>query len=159
MRFLWKGFGTAAGMLSLLLIAGCSANTTVTVLWTGSSQTSLASQVASQGANHQVVIQAATFAPLEVDISAGDSVTWVNQDTIQNTVTSIRYFQDEDDISHIYIGETFDSGDIGPGQSYSRTFPQEGTYDYLSLPLHTPSPMPEYLSLVAGIAVGVVVVR
>jgi len=157
--FWGKGFSIAAFTLSLLLISGCSANNTVTVLWTGGSQTILASPIANQGINHQVIIQTSTFVPLEIDINTGDTVTWVNQDVNSHTVTSIRYFQDEDDISHIYIGETFDSGDISPGQSYSRTFAQEGTYDYLSLPLNTPSPMPEFLQLVAGIAVGVVVVK
>ena len=133
--FLGRGLSIAALTLSLILISGCGANSTVTVLWTGGSETILASPEATQGTNSQVIIQAANFVPLEIDIKPGDTVTWVNRDVNLHTVTSIRYFQDEDDISHIYIGETFDSGDISPGQSYSRTFAQEGTYDYLSLPL------------------------
>ena len=158
MHFHRKGFYAAAFTLSLLLITSCSITNTVTVARAGGSQTPQAPPATNQGTHRQVIIQATTFVPLEIDIEPGDTVTWVNQDANSHTITSIRYFQDEDDVSHIYIGETWDSGDINPGQSYSRTFDQEGTFEYLSLPLSTPSPMLEYAQLVAGLAVGAVVV-
>ena len=142
--------------LSLLLVTACGAGKTVTVLQTGSTP---ASQAGAPTSQHQVIIQGAAFTPAELDIQPGDTVTWTNQDTSAHTVTSIRCFQDEDDISHIYIGETWDSGDIDPGASFSRTFSQSGSYDYFSLPLEKPSPIPQYYQLVAGIPTGVVVVK
>lgn len=100
-----------------------------------------------------------TFAPLKIKIKLGDTVTWVNGDADTHTVTAVYHFQDEDDVSHIFIGEAWDSGDINPGQSYSKTFDEAGTFEYMSLPLHTPSPLDQYFSFVAQVDVGVVIVE
>jgi len=123
-------------VLFLLLLTACSVTKTITVTPQDSSQVPQESSVIGQGNHHQVVIEALTFVPLEIYIKLGDTVTWVNEDTNIHTVTSWHHFQDEDYVTHTYIGETWDSGDIKPGQSFSRTFNQLDTHEYLSLPLY-----------------------
>jgi len=129
-------FISIAVLLLLFSLTACSATKTITVTPQGSSQATQEPSVTGQGDHHQVVIEALTFAPLETSIKLGDTVTWVNEDTNIHTVTSWYHYQDEDGITHTHIGETWDSGDIKPGQSFSRTFNQLGTYEYLSLPLY-----------------------
>ena len=82
-----------------------------------------------------MVIDDTSFTPEEITVNIGETVTWVNQGSKSHTVTSWYKQEDEDFAVHIFIGETWDSGDIAPGQSYSRTFNQPGSYDYFSFPL------------------------
>lgn len=56
------------------------------------------------------------FSPAAVDITTNMTVTWTNNDSETHTVTA-------DDGS-------FDSGDIAPGSSFSRTFTTSGTFAY-----------------------------
>lgn len=58
------------------------------------------------------------FTPNTVTIKAGQTVTWVNQGQNVHTATA-------DDGS-------WDSGGVGPGVSFSRTFPNPGTFPYHS---------------------------
>ncbi len=142
-------------VLTLFPLMACNVTETTTVAPQDSSQP-LETSVTGQGKYHQVVIEAVTFIPLELSIKPGDTVTWVNENTNTHTVTSWYHFQDEDDVTHAYIGEVWDSGDIKPGQSFSRTFNQLGTFEYLSLPLRVRTPMLSYEEVTN--AVGVVVV-
>ncbi|MCR4306086.1 MAG: plastocyanin/azurin family copper-binding protein [Candidatus Daviesbacteria bacterium] len=67
-----------------------------------------------------VIIQNSQFIPSVIQVTPGTIVTWINQDSISHTT-----------ISDSSTGaESWDSGNIGPGQSYSRTFTQVGTYTY-----------------------------
>jgi plastocyanin len=144
------------GMTCALPVA-CGASRTVTVFQTGLLPP-IEAVGAIEGQAHQVVIQDSAFIPLEVHVKAGDTVTWTNRDARPRTVTSIRYFQDEDEISHVYIGEIFDSGDIVQGKSYTRTFSEAGAFWYFTFPLNNALPIPEYLQLVQELSVGSVVV-
>jgi plastocyanin len=55
------------------------------------------------------------FEPVDVEIEAGEAVTWENTgDTIHNVE-----------------GEDFFSEAIDPGKSYKRTFREPGTYEYI----------------------------
>jgi plastocyanin len=56
------------------------------------------------------------FTPANITVSVGTKITWNNNDNITHTVTA-------DDNS-------FDSGNISGGSSYSRTFSVAGTYSY-----------------------------
>lgn len=56
------------------------------------------------------------FDPDSVEITAGDSVTWVNNDSTSHTVTS-------DD-------EAFDSGTIAPGETFALDFSTAGVFPY-----------------------------
>ncbi len=57
------------------------------------------------------------FSPQVIAVSAGDTVQWVNTDTVAHTVTS--------DGSLLW-----DSGTIKPGASYERQFKFAGSYPY-----------------------------
>ena len=80
---------------------------------------SFAPTVHAAGASVQIADMA--FAPGEVTVSVGDTVTWTNTDDgIVHTVTSTT--------------GAFDSGDLGDGESYSVTFTAPGTFAYLCTP-------------------------
>ena len=57
-----------------------------------------------------------TFDPGTVTIQVGDTVTWTNNDSVQHTATS---------------GDGSFDGDMQPGESFSFTFEDEGTFDYI----------------------------
>jgi plastocyanin len=63
-----------------------------------------------------VAIQDFAFSPDTIEITAGTTVTWTNNDSAPHTVTS-------DD-------GAFDSGDLAQGDSVSLTFNEPGTYTY-----------------------------
>ena len=67
----------------------------------------------------QVYISASKFGPATITVSVGDTVTWTNQDTVTYSITS--------DTSQ------FDSGLLGPGETYSHAFTQAGTFPYHSV--------------------------
>jgi amicyanin len=58
------------------------------------------------------------FSPASLSIRPGDKVTWINDDSVEHTVTS-------DSGPH-----SFDSGLLAKGQSFSYTFDMAGTYTY-----------------------------
>jgi len=64
-----------------------------------------------------------SFNPNPININAGDSVTWTNSDNDIHTVTS---GSDEGPS----IGQEFDSGTLGEGQSFTHKFENPGTYEY-----------------------------
>ena len=55
------------------------------------------------------------FSPAVLNIKAGDTVTWTNNDSA----------------SHRISGGSFQSSDLSNGQNYSFTFNTAGTYDYI----------------------------
>lgn len=61
-----------------------------------------------------------SFSPNPIEVKAGETVTWVNDDSRGHTVTS------EDG--------TLDSGMMGKGQSFSFTFDKAGDYQYYCSP-------------------------
>ncbi len=66
-----------------------------------------------------VVVEAAdglVFQPATVTINVGDTVTWRNTDDVPHTSTS------ED--------EVWDSGSLAPGEEFSFTFEEAGTFPY-----------------------------
>lgn len=71
-------------------------------------------------ATRAVSISGFAFAPASITINAGDRVTWTNSDAVAHTATA--------------RNGSFDTGDIGPGQSASVRFTQPGTYAYICTP-------------------------
>jgi plastocyanin len=69
----------------------------------------------SQGAN-EVYIQGMAFSPATLTITAGTTVTWINKDTINHTVTSDT--------------PLFNSGIVTSNGSFSYTFNNSGTFPY-----------------------------
>jgi amicyanin len=80
----------------------------------------VASPARAGGTDHAVEIVDFAFSPATLTITAGDTVTWTNGDPIVHTATSTT--------------GAWDSGDLEQGASYSFTFTEPGTYDYLCTP-------------------------
>ncbi|SES86721.1 Plastocyanin [Methanococcoides vulcani] len=67
--------------------------------------------------DHEVLIEDFKFKPTKLQISVGDTVTWINMDSAAHTATS--------------NDEEFDSGSLSKGESFSFTFAEVGTFDYI----------------------------
>lgn len=65
-----------------------------------------------------VIIEDYAFQPAEITIQSGESVTWVNRDSVKHTAT----------------GDSFDSGLFRKDESFQQTFDEAGTYDYICTP-------------------------
>jgi nitrite reductase (NO-forming) len=69
------------------------------------------------------------YTPSPIAVAVGATVTWTNGDLVFHTVTS--------GTSDGTVGSpdgTFDSGEIQPGESFSLTFDEAGTFDYFCTP-------------------------
>lgn len=75
------------------------------------------------------------FSPQQVRIKAGGTVTWENPSTVVHTATA-----DPDkvaDADHVSLpdgAQPWDSGFVQPGDSFSHTFTEPGTYEYVCIP-------------------------
>ncbi len=67
----------------------------------------------------QVAMEEIEFAPLGVRVAAGSSVTWTNRDRVAHTVV---------EGSDTY--NDFTSGEVAPGETYTRSFDEPGTIKY-----------------------------
>jgi plastocyanin len=76
----------------------------------------LAPSAGAQGQTTTVSIQNFFFSPANMTVAPGTTVTWVNNGQAPHTATA--------------NNGAFDSGTLQPGQSYSFTFKQPGTYAY-----------------------------
>lgn len=72
------------------------------------------------GASHQNT--GVFYSPSVIDIKAGDTVTWKNDDTAVHTVSSGK--------PNLGIDGRMDSGIINPGGTFSHTFNETGVYGY-----------------------------
>ena len=70
---------------------------------------------AAGGTVFKVAIKSFAFSPATITIKKGDAVSWTNEDSSAHTAT----------------GPGFDSGTLGPGKSYSYTFNDAGSKDYI----------------------------
>jgi len=96
--------------LGVLLIAA--------LLFAACSKSDDATSVVTTPGTGSVGMKGMKFSPFEMRVTPGSTITWNNVDTVMYSVTA-------DDGS-------FESGDIMPGGSYSRTFSAIGTYNYHS---------------------------
>lgn len=75
------------------------------------------------------------FSPEQVTIKVGGTITWENPSTVVHTATA-----DPDkvaDADHVSLpdgAEPWDSGFVQPGDSFSHTFTEPGTYEYVCIP-------------------------
>jgi len=88
-----------------------------------SSDDSTASTPGIQNASIVGIKSDKSFNPNPININSGDSVSWTNNDNDIHTVTS---GSDEGPS----IGQEFDSGTLGEGQSFTHKFENPGTYEY-----------------------------
>jgi plastocyanin len=116
----------AVAVLALALLAlGCSSSTTTTTTAAAPSATTApagggttgpATTAGGAAAGNAVSIANFAFSPTSITAKVGDKVTWTNNDSTTHTVTA-------DDNS-------FSSGDLAPGASFSFTFTKAGTFPY-----------------------------
>jgi plastocyanin len=71
---------------------------------------------AAAASGQAVTVQNMAFNPATLTIPKGTTVTWTNSDPVAHTVTA--------------SGGAFNSGHLNPGQTFSHTFDQAGTFDY-----------------------------
>ncbi|HUO41338.1 MAG TPA: copper-containing nitrite reductase [Methylomirabilota bacterium] len=122
-----NGTGPAPGVITMNM-------TTETMNMT--SETNSGTQASSNSTI--IMIQNFAYNPAQLTVTAGTTVTWINQDTVGHTVTegnpdspkspSQRLF----DSSHGTDGASVVT--IPPGKSYSFTFTTPGQYDYYCIP-------------------------
>lgn len=75
------------------------------------------------GASHQST--GVFYSPTVVDIHAGDTVTWKNDDTATHTVST--------GTPNLGVDGRMDSGLVSPGSAFSHTFDTVGVYGYYCL--------------------------
>lgn len=80
----------------------------------------IATKAAAQ-TTHTVTIANFTFTPANLQIKAGDTVTWVNQDDAQHSAWES-------------ANNAFDTGLLSKGQSGSLTFGSAGSFNYRCRP-------------------------
>ena len=71
----------------------------------------------AQADTTEVRMAGSQFAPLDITVSVGTSVTWINDDSLPHTATA--------------TDRSWSSGNLAPGDRYSRTFAVDGTYPYV----------------------------
>jgi plastocyanin len=71
----------------------------------------------AEGEGVQVVMEGIAYAPTEVEVRVGQSVTWTNNDEVMHDV--------------IASGGEFESELFGEGETYSFTPTEPGTIDYV----------------------------
>ena len=67
----------------------------------------------------EVRMAGSRFAPLDITVSVGASVTWINDDSLPHTATA--------------TDRSWSSGNLAPGDRYSRAFAVAGTYPYVCI--------------------------
>lgn len=80
---------------------------------------------------------ALTFTPADVTLRTGGTVTWQNSGQIVHTATDDPAATPRGARTATTLPDgasTWDSGPVGPGQSWSYTFTQPGDYTYVCLP-------------------------
>ena len=75
----------------------------------------------NQPASHQVTMQDYSFNPESLNISVGDTVTWVNDGATSHTTTSGTVGAPDGN---------WDSGTMAPGARYQHVFPAAGNFRY-----------------------------
>lgn len=88
-------------LIGIVLISGC-----------------IGKQITSTASSSQlsVTIKDFKFNPATVIVKAGETIIWTNEDSVQHTAT---------------FTEKFDSGNLDAGKSFSHTFNEAGTFDYI----------------------------
>ena len=76
-----------------------------------------------------------TFEPASLTIKAGETVEFLNGSPLVHTVTAAPpKASNADNVSLPEGAETFDSGNLASGESFSHTFTEPGTYQYFCIP-------------------------
>jgi plastocyanin len=75
------------------------------------------------------------FAPKQIEVAAGQEVMWKNVGKVAHTVTADKSKAADPSLVSIPAGtKAWDSGFVGEGESFSRSFQEPGTYRYICIP-------------------------
>lgn len=66
---------------------------------------------------HEVEIRGFQFQPRNLEVAVGDTVVWINRDAVPHTATA--------------VDGSWDSGELGRGESWTWVPAEPGTWDYL----------------------------
>ncbi|HET8907838.1 MAG TPA: plastocyanin/azurin family copper-binding protein [Ktedonobacterales bacterium] len=113
-------------VLGSLLISGCGAvSVSSSHAQAPQSSTAISTIYAGGAANHTIIIpNNDMFAPYIAQLNVGDTVTWVNEDTVLHTILTSPTMQGD------AVNPTQFQFVLGPGKSASLTLRQPGLYYY-----------------------------
>jgi plastocyanin len=75
------------------------------------------------------------FVPKQIEVAAGEKVTWRNVGKVAHTVTADKSKVADPSLVSVPAGtKEWDSGFVGEGESFSRSFDKPGTYRYVCIP-------------------------
>ena len=113
-------------VLGSLLISGCgAASVSSSHAQAPQSSTAISTIYAGGAANHTIIIpNNDMFAPYIAQLNVGDTVTWVNEDTVLHTILTSPTMQGD------AVNPTQFQFVLGPGKSASLTLRQPGLYYY-----------------------------
>lgn len=99
----------ACAVLSLLMLAACGGSGS-----SGTGSTGGGSDSTGGSASKSVTVSLQNFAfnPSDITVAVGGSVTFTNNDST----------------THDIVGDSFDSGQLAPGKSFTQTFATAGTF-------------------------------
>lgn len=131
----------AAGATTALLLLGACGGSVEDEVGTAATAPSASESSESQDESSEtstsgaeVTLQTFRFEPGEIEIAAGETVTWTNNDDILHTVTSgIGQEQGVPGLSENKDAKPdglFDQQMDGVGATFEFTFEESGTYDY-----------------------------
>ena len=97
------------------------------------------------GTETEILMEAHVFQPATLTISAGESITWVNDSDEAHTVTAFEesfpagaeYFSSGGSSSEAEANELLPDELIEPGESFEVTLEEPGTYSYYCIPHRT----------------------
>ena len=101
-----------------LVVAGCGGDDDDGDSGSADTQEQPAPEAKGEGGGAEVSMEEIKFNPGDVAVKSGDTVTWVNDDSVPHDVT----------------GDDFSSGDPGGmqnGDTFEHTFDAAGTFDYV----------------------------
>ena len=76
-----------------------------------------------------------SFEPNQIEVAPGEKVTWKNVGKVAHTVTADKSKAADPSLVSVPAGtREWDSGFVGEGESFSRTFRERGTYSYICIP-------------------------
>jgi len=75
------------------------------------------------------------FEPKQIEVAAGQKVTWKNVGKVAHTVTADKSKVADPSLVSVPAGtKEWDSGFVGEDESFSRSFEKPGTYRYVCIP-------------------------
>ncbi len=109
---------TAIACASLATITACGSSSSTKASAPAASGAATSAPAAAAGASSDMVtIKNFMFSPMSLDVKVGTTVTWMNTDSVDHTVTA--------------SDKSFNSGNLASGKTFSYTFTKAGTYAYI----------------------------